>query len=68
MTKTLSGLSLLLLALAMFVYNASDIIEHLRDWHDATTPAIAAVLLKRAAMVVLAALGGTLMPPLGGGK
>ena len=60
MTKTLSGATLLLFALAMLLYNISDTLADLRDWHMLTTPAILAALLKQVASVGMAALGGTL--------
>ena len=60
MTKTLSGATLLLFALALMLYNVSDTLADLRDWHAVTTPAIFAALLKQVASVAMAALGGTL--------
>ena len=62
MTKTLSGAALLLFALAMMLYNVSDTLSDLRDWHALTTPAIVAAILKQVAAVTMAAVGGTLLP------
>ena len=61
MTKTLSGAALLLFTAMSFVYNALDTIADLKDWHALETPAVVAVIGKQLALVVMSALGGTLV-------
>lgn len=62
MTKTTSGLVLVLFAVALTAYNITDTLDDLRTWHDCTTPQFVAVVLRQASSAVLGILGGTLLP------
>lgn len=68
MTQTFSGAALIVFALALAAYNIADTIGDLTTWHAATTPTVVMACVKQLASVVMGALGGTLLPPIGGKK
>ena len=66
--KTYSGIVLLTLALGMLMVNLADSIADLKDWHDQSgnftvlSPAFVGTFLKQLGSVVIAAIGGNLLP------
>ena len=60
--KTLSGAALIAFACGLFLVNISDTLADLQDFHDAGTPQFIAAVLRQFGTVVMAALGGTLLP------
>lgn len=63
--KTLSGWSLIAVALLVGFYNMTDQISDLQDWHGAMQPSVVGPALKSFIGPVVAALGGSLLPQLG---
>jgi len=68
MTKTYGGIGLLVLAFAMLLVNLSDAVADLHTWHNATTPEFVAVFIKQLGSVLMAAVGGNLLPTAGGNQ
>ena len=68
MQKQVAGYGLLLFALSLLLVNLSDTVADLRDWHSASTPMFIAQLMKQLGAVVMAALGGKLLPAPNGVK
>lgn len=62
MTQQQTGWLLILAAAGMLAINVSDAFADLESWHGATTPQFFAVALKQTGMVIMAALGGKLLP------
>jgi hypothetical protein len=58
-----TGWILLVSSLALLALNMADAVANLDGWHRATTPEFVAVLLRQASAVVLAAVGGKMLPP-----
>lgn len=66
MTKqTAIGGTMIAVAFFMWISGAGDTIKDLTDWHGLGTPAVIGALLKQAAQLALAVLGGTLLPGIG---
>lgn len=63
--KTASGFGLILSAVFLLMFNLSDTIADLKNFHDAGTPQFVAAVLKQIGSVGLAALGGAMLPTLG---
>ena len=63
--KTYSGITLIGVAVMMLAMNLSDTIADLKNWHEATTPLFVAAVFKQAGSVLVAALGGNLVPTMG---
>lgn len=68
MTKqTAAGAGLIIGAIALMLFNISDTIADLSDWHAASTPQFVAAVAKQIAAVLMGAVGGANLPQLGKG-
>lgn len=61
-SKKVAGWTLIALAVASWLTGIGDTIGDLRDWHGLGQPAVVGVLLKQLGTVIVAAIGGTLLP------
>lgn len=61
-TQRQTGWILILSAFAMFVMGIAPTISDLTDWHGAGTPEIVGKLMTQLGTVILAAVGGKLLP------
>lgn len=62
MTQRTTGWLFILAGFGMLAVNVSDGIADLDNWHGATTPQFFAMFLKQAGSVIMAAIGGKLLP------
>lgn len=62
MTSRQTGWLLLLLAFGTLLMNVQGTITDLSEWHAATTPQFVGALLGQIGAVILAAVGGKLLP------
>lgn len=62
MTQKTGGIVLLVAAAGLLLVNISDVVVDLQNWHYATTPQFIGALLKQIGSVIMAALGGSLLP------
>jgi hypothetical protein len=62
------GWGLIVGAVALTLYNISDTVTDLANWHAATTPAFVGAALKQVASTLLGVLGGAALPQGGGMK
>ena len=62
--QTAVGWAMIAGALALMLFNVSDTISDLKDWHGVTGPAVVGPILKQISAVLLGAVGGANIPQL----
>lgn len=67
MKQAATGWVLIIGALALMLYNVSDAISDLQNWHAASTPQFVATVTKQIAAVLMGAVGGANLPQMGKG-